>query len=559
MKWVREIPCITTGALAVASVLAVLLAAKAVFFGSDIYALAASIQDDSFYYIIPAFNFSHGSGFSFGGVPAYGFQPGYELLLAVIGLAADSVASLLRYSLFANAVLFAATGVVVMMTVVRACAIYAGTGRQGYVCAAIALLVYFSNTWNYLNSTTGKENPFAALLLMLCIHMVLRAEAVRRPGYAAAVGVLAGILVITRPVPSTLLYVLVFMWASRPAYKAFLAGLLIAPVAWLFFAKTYFGVFVPYSAAIKSAAPSLPFEPAMIGQAWEYLLTAVRFGVFGPSAVDVPQPDWHSAGRAAALATILHVVLSIAVVACVATIARLNGDRRRALAIIPMAIGAFALGSLLMGLAMALKRPHEMYYASWYFYDAPAILSLAIGVGLYLLSSGVRRMAGPGPSGAFALLVVISVAVVHLNALRRYSTFQPYTAATLAQGVGNRWQNTVIAAGLWLRENQPDWRNKTTAAFSAGALGLVLDDRVINLDGLSNNDAATTLLAGQTIQDYLMKARPDYFVEVGTMSPVDAALTLRPLHVFPFPSMSGMRISAFQYSEGPINESTERR
>jgi len=45
--------------------------------------LNCSIQDDSFYYFVPAWNESHSAGFRFGGEKTWGFQPLYELLAHV--------------------------------------------------------------------------------------------------------------------------------------------------------------------------------------------------------------------------------------------------------------------------------------------------------------------------------------------------------------------------------------------------------------------------------------------------------------------------------------------
>ncbi|WP_156513298.1 hypothetical protein [Bordetella ansorpii] len=550
--WLERLTAVAVWALAGFSAWIVLSQSARIFFGSDLYALAASIQDDSFYYIIPAFNFSHGKEMSFGGVLSYGFQPGYELLLSLVGLMTDSIASLLRTSLFLNAVFFAATGVLIMMAVVRACAQQGKTSGRvflgpAYVCGAIALAVYFANAWNFLNSTTGKENPFAAMLLMLSIYLALGVQASARPGRIFLAGLIAGLLAITRPVPSTLLYLAVFAWAFRGAYKPYITGLALPLLAWLVFAKAYFGVFVPFSAAIKSAAPSLSFSMSAIGQAWNYLLTALQFGSFGPSMVMLPQPNWAAAARDPGTQTILYVTLGAAAAVCLIGTLRSVIRGPRTLAVVPMVIAAFAAGSFLMGLAMALKRPHEMYYASWYFYDAPAISSLVAGIGVYLLWAWLTRLVPAPLSRVVTLLALTAIAFTQVGSLDRYRAFQPYTAADLTDGVGKRWQNTMIAAGLWYKENVPDWQTKTVAAYSAGALGLVLEDRVINLDGLSNNDAAAAQLANRSLPDYLYGARPDFFIDVVLANPTDARVTLRRLHTLDFPAQEGYQISAFDY------------
>src|SRR5258708_30560448 len=74
--------------------------------------LACSIQDDSFYYFVPAWNAAHGSGFTFGGEKTSGFQPLYELLLTLLGLFSDSLGSLVRLAINLNGWLFALTALV---------------------------------------------------------------------------------------------------------------------------------------------------------------------------------------------------------------------------------------------------------------------------------------------------------------------------------------------------------------------------------------------------------------------------------------------------------------
>src|ERR1700737_337832 len=74
--------------------------------------LACSIQDDSFYYLVPGWNAAHGLGFTFGGEKTSGFQPLYELLLTLLGLFSNSLGSLVRLAINLNGWLFALTALI---------------------------------------------------------------------------------------------------------------------------------------------------------------------------------------------------------------------------------------------------------------------------------------------------------------------------------------------------------------------------------------------------------------------------------------------------------------
>jgi hypothetical protein len=80
---------------------------------SNFVALACSIQDDSFYYLVPAWNAAHGFGFTFGGEKTSGFQPLYELLLTLLALLCSSLSSLVRLAINLNGWLFALTALVI--------------------------------------------------------------------------------------------------------------------------------------------------------------------------------------------------------------------------------------------------------------------------------------------------------------------------------------------------------------------------------------------------------------------------------------------------------------
>lgn len=74
------------------------------FIQSDFLALAVSIPDDAFYYLLPAWHFPTHGYFTFDGLhKTYGFQPLYMLLLTGLSTLLPSIEAVLRAGLCVNA------------------------------------------------------------------------------------------------------------------------------------------------------------------------------------------------------------------------------------------------------------------------------------------------------------------------------------------------------------------------------------------------------------------------------------------------------------------------
>lgn len=524
-----------------------------IFFESEINALAASIQDDSFYYIIPAFNFSNGNGFTFGGEKSYGFQVGYELLLVVVALFTNSIHELLRFSLLLNALLFAATGLIIYFIVVRVVASFENLEFPkgiAYVAGLTASIIYLSNYWNFFNSITAKENALAAFLLSVAIYFSLRNDGDNKSRNALAAGLVCGFLFLTRPVPSTILYLAVFAWVYKCSFKFFISAAATPILGWAIFSGIYFNAVVPFPAQIKVSVSSAPFGHDVIIKAFEYFLTSIRFGIFGPSNVMLPQPNWIDALRPQGVEIALFVGLLLFASCFFILLLKQRRAKEFSGILIFRCVLACAVGSILMGVSMAIKRPAEIYYASWYFYDSPVVLSVLFGIGFFLFTDKAMSLLGkyfkPLPSLTIALILLSGLKMVE-----HYDRFVPYTETDFEAGVNaERWQNVMIASALWLKEYDKNWHAKKVAAYSSGALGFTLEDRVINLDGLANNNVARSLLDGRPVDEYLLASRPDYFIDIGKVNPVSKNVELDRLHTLPFSPYSGYQVSSFVYGEG---------
>ena len=522
-----------------------------VFFLSNIYGLAASIQDDSFYYLIPAFNFAHGKGFSFGGLTSYGFEPGYEIILTSIATCFSSTADFLRSVLFFNVVLFALTGVLVAKVAGKFIDIWS-TDEARFVNRRIAYtsaaFLYLSNNWNYFNSITAKENPLAALLLATVMLVSLRPKDKQTPGSVFLAGSLAGGLLLTRPIPATLLYIGLLLHAYWPNAKRFLVAASLPIMAWVFFAWVYFGTPFPYSALVKSAAPSNAFTYSFFKQSFAYVMASASFGATGPSSVNIPQPNWNFALRSNLSNIALLTWLTMSIILLLIEAARQRLSKKRLL-LLPMFLVAMSIGALLTSVALQLKRPAEQYYASWYFYDSPVVLCIVMGVAAGMVLDLLPKLRAN--QWLAPLLIDSALGILMLTSAEHYTHLRPYTQSGFERGVGKRWQNTMIESGLWYKTHVKQWKKLTVVAGSAGALNFILDDHVINLDGLSNDLMARYILDGRRPASFLLLKRPEYFIDVNDfISQVirnDPSIHLKKIYSFSFPAEHGYIIGRLLY------------
>jgi len=144
-------------------------------------------------------------------------------------------------------------------------------------------------------------------------------------------------------------------------------------------------------------------------------------------------------------------------------------------------------------------------------------MSLVIGFGTYSLYSFISKKFYI--KKFFVTFVIAVVSYYSIVSIKKYIKIKPYTYKDYTAGIEKSWQSTMIAAGLWYKENTPEWKNNIVAAYSAGALNFVLEDRVINLDGLSNNSAAVSLLKTGSVKDYILQKKPNYFIDIADAYP----------------------------------------
>ena len=184
--------------------------------GSEFMELAASLQDDSFYGLLPAFRFWTAGQFSFDGLgPSYGFQPAYECVLTLLAYFFDDEQSFIRGAMELNVLFYALTGVVVSALVARCLRAGAPASLLAQKIAAAASGILFLTTGTaLLSATTCKENALSSLLLALALlwipaRVASKPRSSKSARRAFLFGALLATLVLTRLLPTTLVLVTV--------------------------------------------------------------------------------------------------------------------------------------------------------------------------------------------------------------------------------------------------------------------------------------------------------------------------------------------------------------
>jgi len=231
---------------------------------SDILTLASSIQDDSFYYLLPGWFVSRVGFFSFdGATKTYGFQPLYEILISLLGVGASDVGQLLRSALTLNLILHVLTGGVIYIIARSISASFLAKGFQNF-CGILAATFWYVNMPLYLSQLTGKENALASLLLSIVLLSYFRAKLNNFSSnrWVIAFGFFTGLLAITRIHPSAI-FIISLLWVSiirmnistkKPEILPLAWSLIafLAPIlAWGLYAESEFNQFMPTSGLVK--------------------------------------------------------------------------------------------------------------------------------------------------------------------------------------------------------------------------------------------------------------------------------------------------------------------
>jgi hypothetical protein len=505
--------------------------------------LECSIQDDSFYYFVPAWNAAHGSGFTFGGEKTSGFQPLYELLLTLLGFFCDSLASLVRVAINLNGWLFASTALVTGLSLYSLTkSAMPGLRRTAIVVSLnVAALSFLCLHTAFFSTMTGKENALAGLLLAAIIGSTF---AIRQSVFRSLlVGFLCGLLLLTRIAPSSIVYagiaiVLMQGWKQR----TLAVGACLAPaIIWAVFAQAYFGHLLPMSMLVKMNAPNhlSGYQSAKGGV--KYLWESMRFSLSGSSKFLLLQLKARDAFRSTFQIIVMGAALGLSILGFYRCLSA-RPPTRAVAALLAFDIGG-VLSNILFGVTLA-GRADDMYYSVWYVYDLPVLVAINCGFALAWLQA---EFSGLRFSRAGTAILVMAIVAYFFEDIAWYQRLRPYGPADDATFAGS-WQIKKFESATWFRENVvPANPNYRVVSYSAGALSFYLFDHVVNLDGLANDSAGKAMMLNNSSIGYTERIRPDYLIEI-CKAEKDFG-NLERLHVVPFPQQGDYCIDRFVYED----------
>lgn len=503
--------------------------------------LVCSIQDDSFFYFIPAWNAGHGAGLTLGGEKTSGFQPLYEMVLTFLGLFCRSLESLARLAINLNGWLFALTALVAALALGRLVdSALPGMRRAGVALSmSVVALSFLSLHTVFFSSITGKENALAALLLAAIIWSVLARG--QNKLNAATIGLLCGLLLLTRIAPASILYagIALLFVAGRAQKIVALCACLLPLIAWAVFAHLYFGHLLPMSMLVKMNAPNQVSILHSIKIGLQYLIESMQFSLSGKSRFNLLQLQAREGVRSVLQLALMAVALAGAAVGLI-TLGLLRQRSRAVLLLLSFDIGAivcnFVFGALQAG------RSDDIYYSVWYVYDLPVLVALNCGFAVAWLQS---RLAVFRSNERATAILAAACLLYFLTDIIWYARLKPYDASDDVRFAAS-WQHKKIEVVDWFLANvTPANPNYKVVAFSAGEFAYFLFDHVVNLDGLANDAAGRSLVATHSVVDYVNAIKPDYLIE--TCQGEKEFNNLQRLHLIPFPKQHDYCIDRFIY------------
>lgn len=510
---------------------------------STLVDLVCSIQDDSFYYIIPSFNAAHGHGFTFGGEKTSGWQPLYELLLTFFSFFCNSLESVMRLALNLNGWLFALTAVVAGMGLLPLIKAALPSLRQSAVMLSmsVAVMSFACLHTVFFSSMTGKENALAAVLLATLIWRVFAPS--RGIGDPLVVGILSGLLLLTRIAPSSIVYAGIAILLLEDWKSKFIGvcACLIPVVGWGVFSQRYFGHLLPMSMLVKMTSPNHLTVLREFRIGLEYLWESAKFALSGDSRFNLLQLQARDGIRSPGRIYVMAAALTISMLGLMKCLVP-RIESRAVLALLMFNV-ASVLCNALFG-AMQAGKSDDIYYSVWYVYDLPVLVAINCGFAVAWIQGQIGEMRFSRK--ATALLALAGLAYF-AGDIAWYSRLRPYDVSDDAKFAGT-WQIKKFEAAEWFLENvAPAHPNYRVAAYSAGALGFYLSDHVINLDGLANDAAGKALMSSRSAVAYAEQVKPDFLIEICRGE--DNFDNLERLHVVPFRQQRDYCIDRFHYPD----------
>lgn len=412
------------------------------------------VSDDSYYYLQIARNLATTGMSSFDGVTrTSGYHPLFAFALAgLYALLKPGPDAYVRIMLALNVVLHILTALALYL---------AGRRLRDRTAGALAALFFLANPYAALWTLSGMEaslNGFAlALFLAAAIPPVHGLFHILLASFAGAAAVLART---DNLVVVALLAPLILFANDGPPRRRFGAAVLIAGVAaaalalWMLYCREATGTWQQGSAQIKM----LIREYKVSGMS-PFGRLAFAFGVFQKFAV-----------KAFVKTPALKYVLLIALVAARDVF---RAPRRRVFVAVYL-----AAVPLVLALAYALKLTRA---ATWYY--VPPVITLTLGAALL-----ARRLLDRDATRARAVAIAVAALVAAEGLV--------YFGGKLVRG-RNTYQRDMLELAEWMSDTLP--AGSVVGAWDSGIYSYYSGLRVVNLDGLVNNEIAPMMEANRPL------------------------------------------------------------
>ena len=485
---------------------ALLLGCSAVrCFASDATALATTIHDDSFYYLMPAFRFAEHGVWTFDGEhPTFGVQPLFAWFLTGLAAFFDDRVSFFRAALWADYALFAATAVAIAL-LLRRWLQPLGEFRANLAAliGSHALLLDARLVHGY---TTLKENALYSLLLVLSLIAAQRARERRSYQTLLVAGLALGLAVSCRITPSTLLIAIATLlftlhgW-SKERLLALATGVAAAIAPWALHAWFVHGRLLPTSGAVKMHEFRAAWRHGvlaerltpLLSEVGPYLRDAFAYSLGLPSSFTLPQ-----GGTTTSFISLAVPFLFLGLL--------FAWHRRHVLRavpatrLVPLLLLAATVGTAWNPIVLWIERLVEVrYYYTWYL---PVLLAL-----LAALAVTVRAEPEWTVRTQSLLCAGLACAFVILGVL----TFPPLSRIDPLDARSPGWSKS--AAEIALRANEQLAPEARIGSYNAGLVGFLSHSTVINFDGLANDDIVAARGRGRTLLEYAQENEIEFLID----------------------------------------------
>jgi hypothetical protein len=446
--------------------------------------------DDGFYYLGYARNIALGNGPTFDGlVETNGVQPAWALLLiGVTGVVSDGE-GLMRASMLL-AIVLVVISVLAMNDVLKQ--LFAPTLRVP------VLLFYLAFIGGPQIVLSGMETPVNLALLTLALAAVLRVRSVMfKP--TVFVGILVGLACLARVdtviiVPA---FALILLWRNdvlerrdrdtrgKALRSLFWFGVPVAVIfgGYLLFNVSVFGRALPVSGEIKSTLQGHIADAIGGRLSPAYLVETTRAALeqWGTIFNNYLTTELISFSPATLLA---RGVLALGVVILV--IVFIHGRRtRRTIAPAgfhwPLALAVTAI-FLFHTWMLFFQLGRNASVLNWYYVPEYIFITLTIGL---LLANVERRINSQRFYSAVTIWLLVSMAASAAVFVRQFQQADGVTPLL-----------THYRVTQWANENLP--HDEIIGSFNAGVIGYFSDARVINLDGLMNDEEILEVARGNS-------------------------------------------------------------